>query len=600
MKRIASLLVLVHIVFTCSGQTRAAEFEAVIRSGNSARAFEFVRNMFRVPSTKDPFLHFKERGIKQLISFYEHSERRIEATSLIKFNQTREFWKNYSEQFTAGKWNYKSLYKNDSIAWLAANYSITLMYVHEMGHYMSLNTFHDFSDDYTCEEVVANECLAAFANHFKNNKNLSFHKQLFLSLARQTYTLIPDSTKTDFYTPLDKWCAPNPMNDFFKYYGSDELRFLRLYGYSQFRMMEQTLMHYKGETWSGFLNNRFFRFYNTYTGAGNFKPLRYKISEKKDFRDASGVKAYIGLAKKQTGNFFYTYILTGIRYLLGADGRVLQTGISEEKKNVGDTSASNNFSRYHLQNKEITDSSSTLLHQFVFTDSVPNSLSPGKSFNSDLEINSSFQNDSNHYYLVRGSYSVITDESLSVDSSYSRYEFVNLARENNRFYYRRFFLPDSLHNNDQMEEQEILLAGINNGNTVLISNELTPEHRQIISIYPVNIDSLRIEPAIWQGRTDKKGFFNMMYPSVYLDEKAGAIYLCFWNPVTSKTYLLKITEKETSGFELYHDSYMGEYGPQMRVTALRLVDSNKLFLFAKTRSPGNSSEPRMQRLLLKW
>src|SRR5688572_17019029 len=194
------------LFFTGYTQNKASEFEAILRSGNSAKAFQFVRNIFGVPEAKDPFLHFKERGITQLISFYDHSKKKIEATSLIRFDQTRAFWTNYSKQFTAGKWNYKNLYKNDSLAWLAANYSITLIYAHEMGHYISYNLVNDFHEDYTCEELVANQCLAAFANAFNGNKTLDKHKQLFLSLARQTYTLIPDSNNTDFPLPMENWC----------------------------------------------------------------------------------------------------------------------------------------------------------------------------------------------------------------------------------------------------------------------------------------------------------------------------------------------------------------------------------------------------------
>jgi hypothetical protein len=276
MKKIAALLVVLLATYSVRSQNNAIGFEKVMLSGNSEKAFDFVRNMFGVPAMQDPYLHFKERGIKQLISFYEHKDRKIEATSLIKFNQTKEFWKNYSVQFTAGKWNYRSLYKTDSLAWQAANYAITLIYAHEMGHYMSYNLISDFDQDYTCEEVVANECLAAFANAFNGNKKLDMHKQLFLSLVKQTAALIPDSAKTDFYIPLDKWCAPSPMDSFFDYYQKDEIRFLRLYGYIQFKMMEQTLSNYKGASFTNFLTTTFLNYYKTYTGAEHFKPLRYK------------------------------------------------------------------------------------------------------------------------------------------------------------------------------------------------------------------------------------------------------------------------------------------------------------------------------------
>jgi hypothetical protein len=316
MKKTAILFLLLLLSSYLLSQNNATAFEKVIVSGNSEKAFELVRNMFGVPAVKDPFLHFKERGIKQLVSYYEHKNKLIEATSLIKFYQTKEFWNNYSKQFTGGKWKYKSLYKTDSLAWQAANYSIILIYAHEVGHYMSYNFVSDFDEDYTCEEVLANQCLAAFANTFNGNKKLDMHKKLFLSLIKQTAALIPDSAKTDFSLPMDKWCATNPMNSFFDYYQEDEIRFLRLYGYIQFRMMEQTITNYKGGSLEKFLQTTFLSSYNTYTGKEHFKPLRYKIVSTSNYDRLTDCRVRLSNVARSKGNYFYPYILNNFRYHL--------------------------------------------------------------------------------------------------------------------------------------------------------------------------------------------------------------------------------------------------------------------------------------------
>ncbi len=578
---------------------QAAAFEAAIRSGNSATAFEFVRNMFGVPAIKDPFLHFKERGIKQLVSFYVHRDKRIEATSLIRFDQVKEFWKNYSRQFTAGKWNYKTLYKNDSLAWLAANYSITLIYAHEMGHYMSYNHVHDFSDDYTCEEVVANECLAAFANAFKSNKNLEMHRRLFISLAKQTYEFVPDSNKTGFSIPMHKWCASDPMNPFFDYFTSDETRFLRLYGYTQFRMMESALVNYNGVTWPNFLTTTFFDFYDTYTGAETFKPLRYKVMSTKLYKNALDMMDKIELGKGEKENYFHYYALQKLKYYFDPNGQVLESAILDESFNYGDSIPGNEFARFDLVNRKKMETSSVLLHDLVLEDSISHYHSPGKTINTSFEILSAFQNDSNFYYLVKD-YSGIYSEIIEMDSFYVHHQLVNLVKRNGKHYFRYFLLPDSLSDRERTEETEMFVAGINTGKPLFITNELNYAHEQTISIYPVNMDSLRLDPVIWQGKMEKKGFFNMLYPTLYLDEASSSLIICFWNPVTSGICLIKISDKGTLGFQLYENSFRGSYGPKMDVMALRLVGPNKLYVFAKTKEPGNNTKPRIQRKLVQW
>jgi hypothetical protein len=97
-----------------------------------------------------------------------------------------------------------------------------------------------------------------------------------------------------------------------------------------------------------------------------------------------------------------------------------------------------------------------------------------------------------------------------------------------------------------------------------------------------------------------KGYFNMQYPTIYYNWPDEWMKLCFWNPVTSSIYLFKFTAGKTQGFELYETSFQGSYGPKMQVVGLRLVGNNKLYVFAKTRKPGNTTKAVMQRLVLQW
>jgi hypothetical protein len=56
--------IFLFIICSSNGQKLFTDFNAVIRSGSSEQAFAFVRNTFGLTYTQDPFLHFKERGIK--------------------------------------------------------------------------------------------------------------------------------------------------------------------------------------------------------------------------------------------------------------------------------------------------------------------------------------------------------------------------------------------------------------------------------------------------------------------------------------------------------------------------------------------------------
>ena len=151
-----------------------------------------------------------------------------------------------------------------------------------------------------------------------------------------------------------------------------------------------------------------------------------------------------------------------------------------------------------------------------------------------------------------------------------------------------------------MENQELMLTGSNSGIPLIISNEMTKEHTQRISIYPVNTDSVWLEPMIWHGGSAKKGYFNMLYPTVWFDDVARIIQLAFWNPVTGRIYFIKIKETGTEGYELYNQALAGKYGPKLKVNALRFAAANKLQVLAETRKPGNSTAPIMQQMLIQW
>ena len=600
MKKIFFLFFLLFSLSGAYAQNKGSMFEKVMLSGSSEQAFDLVRNMFGMPSFKEPFLHFKERGIKQLVSFYDHKDKRIEATSLIKFSQTKEFWKNYSEQFTAGKWNYKSLYKTDSLAWQAANYSITLIYAHEMGHYMSYNLVSDFDDDYTCEEMVANQCLAAFANAFNGNKKMDMHKRLFLELVKQTAAMIPDSAKTDFYIPMEKWCIPNPMNSFFDYYEKDEIRFLRLYGYIQFRMMEQTLSNYKGGTIDNFLKTNFLNNYDTYTGKEHFKPMRYKIASTKNYSRINDCRVRLSYIRTGMGNYFYPYILNNFRYYIGNNGEILDSYISEQTFFYNDTLEPGTYARFHLTNELQRPDTNLILENIVYADSVSSRQVSGKSVSADFEIQSVFNNTEGTNYLIIKRNRVYATDADIPDSIDVQYEFRHLFKEGDNYYSRRFNLPDSMYKKDDMENQELMLAGSNSGIPLIITNEMTKEHIQTISIYPVNTDSAWLEPVIWQGGPANKGYFNMLYPTVWFDDVARIIQLAFWNPVTGRIYFIKIKETGTEGYELYNQSLTGKYGPKLKVNALRFAAANKLQVFAETRQPGNNTKPVMQHMFIQW
>ena len=390
MKKISLFIILLLTGFVSMGQNRAKEFEAVLRSGNSAKAFEFVRSYFGLAAQEDPFLHFKERGIKQLVSFCDYRMRRVEATSLIKFSQVKEFWKNYSAQFTAGKWNYRSIYHNDSLAWLAANYSITLIYVHELGHYMSLRFTHNTTDTYTCEEFLANECMAAFANSFNGVKKMDLYKELFLKLAMQTAQFTPDSNKTSFDIPVKSWCDADPMKAYIDLYGTNDKEFLRFYGYTQFRMMEYTLTQYSGESWHSFLHKKFYRHFNQFTGKNSFKPLTYSIVQEEKQPEKGIAVPWIDISSSGADSNSYFSYMNWDRFIpvINQKGELFKCFTA--KQDIPETEDSI-YGLYIINHKRQRDSTS-YIEGWVFEDSTDEARP---------EILSACENNGTFHYLIK-------------------------------------------------------------------------------------------------------------------------------------------------------------------------------------------------------
>lgn len=603
MKKLLLLASLLLLLFTGHTQNPVQAFEKVIREGNSEKAFEFVRNMFELPALQDPFLHFKKRGITKLISFCDHAERRIEATSLIRFNQTREFWKNYSQQFTAGKFNYKTLYKTDSLAWQAANYSITLIYAHEMGHYMSYRFINHEYNSYTCEEVVANECLSAFANAFNGNKRMDEHKKLFIELCRQTAALIPDSNKTAFGLPMEKWCEPNPMNGFFAYYESDETTFLRLYGYLQFRMMEHLLTTPSAEVFHDFLNRKFYSFHAKKTGKHIFKPLRYKIVKEDTVNN--GPYTTFRYYKISDSTYCYKTVFYDDDVVhLGKNGEIFSSVVQKEKiyPDAEYKESAYDLERFTVWNNEMKGGSLTTKNGLLFFDSAL--------YNSFF-IRSATIAENSFWYLfsrriAKYSFRLYETEGINTDSldqlkdsTINQFLYLEPAA-NNMIKYRQFTLPDSFNNYTNTFYRDLNLAGYNNFGAALVSNEYQKDGKHRLTIYPVDTLNLAVEEPLWQYQADDGSFFNMEIPSLYIDTTSKTIHLAFYNPVTEKIHLISIKENKWEACVLYNSSSGNVYGPQMKISALRLTAPNKLLVLASCRAPGNYTKTERKKLLLQW
>jgi len=585
MKKAALLTFLLLTCFMSFGQNRIREFELVLQSGSSVKAFEFVRNYFGLPAKEDPFLHFRERGISQLISFCDYRMRRVEATSLIKFSQVKEFWKNYSLQFTAGKWNYKSIYPNDSLAWLAANYSITLIYVHELGHYMSHRYTHNTADTYTCEEFLANECLAAFANSFNDNSKLDRQKRLFLELAKQTAQLTPDSNKTGFETPVKNWCDADPMNRYMHLYGENDKEFLRFYGYTQFRMMEYAILNYAGESWSSFLNRKFYRHFNQFTGKNTSKPLKYSILyEEKQPENGISVPWIDTESSGADSNSYFSY-RSWDRFIpvINPKGGLFKCYTILDDLENPDTSAIGSFGNLYIINRKRHADSTAYIEGWIFEDST-NEVRP--------EILSAWENKGEFHYLIM--------RNLKTDSTLIRqYDYYTLFGEGKKRYSRQFMLPDSLIKNDALHN-EYLLAGTNMNFPVIIHNQLTPDLHQRISFYMPDTAKNTLGVQLWSSLSESRSFFNMYAANIFIDTISQTINLAFTNPVTEKIYLRRIGNTKTEDFELFNEKATAQTSQQMMVGGLCFASANKLYIIAKTAKPGSQPDKQAKRLLIKW
>jgi hypothetical protein len=584
MKKAIALFFLIAIHTTQYAQSQAALFEAVMQSGSSIKAFTFVRNYFNLSASQDNFLHFKERGIKQLISFCDYRTRRIEATSLIKFSQTREFWKNYSNQFTAGKWNYKSLYANDSLAWQAANYSITLIYVHEMGHYMSLRFTQSTADSYTCEEYLANECLSAFANSFNGNKKLDLHKKLFLELVSQTARFVPDSNKTAFETPVKKWCGADPMKSYMHLYGSNDKEFLRFYGYTQFRMMEHALVNYTGERFDAFLNRKFYRRFNGFTGKAGFKPMKYSIAGSEMLKAEKIIAPWMDVNWSGAGSngYFHYQDFNNSVLMTNPSGEVFSSFFYTENISSPDTGIGLELKNLYISTKKRQGDSVIHLEAWRFEDSVDEARP---------DLLSGWENKGDFHFLIKRT---LLNDSLPV----TKYQYYTLFNKGDERYSRRFFVPDSLYENDA-QHNELLLAGTNLGFPLIIHNQLTKDFHHHISVYM--IDSARNEMGnlIWDAYSGTKGFFNMYAPAVFFDTLHQIIQIAFSNPVTESIYQIKITNSGTKGYQFFNPFASARYPQQMNFCGISFVSVNKLYVLAGLPDTAERPLTKVHKLLIK-
>lgn len=603
MKRIFFFTGFIFISLVANNQKLIRDFEAVIKSGSSVKAFEFVRNTFGLPYAEDPFLHFKERGIKKLISFCSYGERRIEATSLIKFSQTKEFWTNFSNQFTAGKWKYRKLYKNDSIAWEAANYSITLIYAHEMGHYMSFRFINPEMANYTCEEVVANECLTAFANLFNGNKKFDAYRKLFIELSKQIADAIPDSAKTAFKLPMEDWCKSNPMDSFFQYFEKDEERFLRLYGFLQFRMMEN-LLQTRTESLESFSKKRFTNFYKKKTAASFFAPQPFKILKSETLAQATFSRFFYNKMESDSLSCYKTYSYNNDVVHLDKNGNILSSGV--EKTNLyPDTSYDDpayDIEQHTMWNYRDTANRKIPLQGLSFLDSIKYARTYAYS---------AYKAGESFWYLIKRidkqygyrQYMAENSNTDSLDKLPERNSFWFLYLKpmaGNKISYRQFELPDSLSDYSNIYYRDLHLAGYNDRGATLINNEYLNNNRHRITLMPVDTNSLVLGDPLFQYESSDSSFFNIELPTAFFDTTTGNLIVAFYNPVTERIYLLTVTEKGMKGTELNNIKIDKYNSSKMIVTALRLIAPNKIIAIVKTKKPGNSSKIEIKRLILQW
>lgn len=585
MRKLFLLFILSCFAASTQAQKSAARLESVLKSGSSARAFEFVRDYFNLSARQDPFLHFKERGIKQLVSFCDYRARRIEATSLIKFAQVKQFWKNYSEQFTGGKWNYKSLYPTDSLAWIAANYSITLIYVHEVGHYMSLRFTQNTTETYTCEEYLANECLAAFANSFNDNQKLEEHKKLFLELAKQTARSIPDSNKTSFDTPVKNWCGADPMKVYMHLYGNNDKEFLRFYGYTQFRMMEYTLINYPGEGFQDFLERKFYRQFTRSTGKLSLKPLKYTVISSAEIKAKGIFCPWLDVTSTgvDSSRYFSYRNFDASVVFINKQNEIFNCYPYRETIHNTDSSDERLLSSSYIISQKRQADSTRIIESWIYADSV---------YEARPVLLSAWENKGNFYYLIKR---IAWGDSTAI----AKYEYYNLFSKEGKRYSKRFFLPDSLTQTSSLHD-EYLLAGTNMGFPVIIHNQLTNDYRQAVSMYIIDTTENTLGVKLWNSITKEKGFFNMYAPAVYVDTKNEKINIAFINPVSESIGLISIGNTSSESFELYNPVSSTYYPQQMKFRSLNFISANQLLVLAGLPGIADHEKTSVKKLLIKW
>jgi len=111
---------------------------------------------------------------------------------------------------------------------------------------------------------------------------------------------------------------------------------------------------------------------------------------------------------------------------------------------------------------------------------------------------------------------------------------------------------------------------------------------------------LNLGNPLIQFESNDSSFYNMELPSCFIKRTTNEFNLAFFNPVTEKIHLLRVNEKGLRGFELQPSNHLKNYYPKLKVTAMRLIAHNKMYVIAQCRRPENTSKLELKRFLLQW
>jgi hypothetical protein len=526
--------------------------------------------------------------------------RRIEATSLVKYHQVDSFWTNYSQQFTGGKWNYKNLFTSDSSALYGANYAITLVYAHEIGHYMRDRFVKYNGEDYTCEEVIANECLAAFACAFNDISRFDTHKENFIKMARQTYEAMPDSVKTSFDEKTADWCAPNPMKAYFDDYFTNEPKFLRLYGYSQLRMMEHALKNYNGQGWNDFLQTRFYRPFAVYNNTETFQTMPYSLL-KEELLPSLIAHTYENSRMDSSAGKGYRITFTNAGFSINNQGDAFACYPYEEKVNDPTKqwmSKSGVNHSYLVLKKALPDTQVYVMDGRV-SDTVSNNsvmiyntqIAPGAAYSQVVFKTSRLKPE---YIGIK----IPEDDWWFADTTTWESKLVKTYLDGKPSLVRT--LPDVLFDTTLYYQQsELLCINGANGLPLFFTNAVAkPGKKQILQLSHINPKTLKIEEVVFETALPASGFIEVK-PATYYQEKGNknAVF-AFASPVTEKIYVIRKEGSHTKRLVLQNKTPGNPWGQQMQVTALRLIAPDKMYVLATSRKAGNTNEKIVRKLLI--